>query len=238
GSTGAATWALAQTGTGLSASTTITGVSTVLNSKTLADLPGILANQVIPTGIKAGAMYWNFAHTEGGYTEDTGMGMMGLGAAWSFNPSLNYTTAINNAQLAQTGAVDVTGVVYPEIVAPHTSPMNLFAGRLLEGMPSEFTSWNVNSDGTWSAATNWKGTAPSVVGSGALFGSVISAPHQVTLGSAATVSRLTFSSASAYTIGGSSTLTFDTATGSPSINVILGSHSISAPVTLAKNTTI
>src|SRR5437764_688450 len=63
---GAGVWALALTGNGLSSGTTISGPSTVLNGMTLANLPGLLTSQIVPSGATAGSVYYNFAHSGSG----------------------------------------------------------------------------------------------------------------------------------------------------------------------------
>ena len=55
---------------------------------------------------------------------------------------------------------------------------------------------------------------------------------------AKSVGTLNFSSPQSYTIAGTATLTLDVTTGTAAIGVTAGSHTISAPVVLADNTTI
>ena len=95
--------------------------------------------------------------------------------------------------------------------------------------------WNVDADGNWSQASNWTGGVPNAVGAGAIFGSVITAPRTVTLDAPIRVGRIDFANANSYTIAGSNTLTLDATSGQTQLNVTSGSHTISAPVTLADN---
>jgi hypothetical protein len=133
GSLGEAVWALAQTGNGLSASTVLSGPSTVLNNKTLADLPALLAGQIEPSGLKAGTFYWDFDHTDGGYTEDTSMGILGLAAANAINPALNYGSLITTGQSALASSIDNSGNTYLDVT--HSAPvLNVYGGRALGAM--------------------------------------------------------------------------------------------------------
>jgi len=133
-SLGAAVWALAQTGNGLD-STMLTGPSAIFNNQTLADLPAILLNQIMPAGPGAGSFYYNFGHLDGGYTEDTAMGLMGLIAANQANPSLNLSSTILTSQLTLTDAIDSNGQTYMDVF--QSSPdYHIFAGRALEGLQS------------------------------------------------------------------------------------------------------
>ena len=72
----------------------------------------------------------------------------------------------------------------------------------------------------------------------AVFGSIITAPRTVTVDVPVTVGRIDFDNANAYTIAGSNTVTLDATSGDAQINVTSGSHTISAPLTLADNTVI
>src|SRR5439155_3297514 len=85
---------------------------------------------------------------------------------------------------------------------------------------------------------NWWGGTPFGAGEGARFGSAITAAKTVTLDAVQTVGTLIFDNANRYTLGGTSTLTIDTVSGSGSISVLQGSHTIAAPLTLAKNTNV
>jgi hypothetical protein len=129
-SLGAAVWALAQTGNGLSASTSLSGT---FNGLTLADLPSLLMSEMMPAGPGAHSAYYDFAHTDGGYTEDTAMALMGLEAALNANPGLGYGSSILAGQLALTDAIDSSGNTSLDVFG--TNPqMSLFAGRSLEAL--------------------------------------------------------------------------------------------------------
>jgi hypothetical protein len=72
----------------------------------------------------------------------------------------------------------------------------------------------------------------------AVFGSKITAPRTVTVDRPVTVGRIDFDSAHAYAVAGSDAITLNSSSFSEQINVTSGNHTISAPVSLADNTTI
>jgi hypothetical protein len=98
-------------------------------------------------------------------------------------------------------------------------------------------SWKNDADGNYSDPNNWIGPVPNGAGATANFGGVITIPRTVTVDSPQTVGTINFNSSVAYALAGSSTLTIDSSTAG-AINVLNGSHTISAPVVLAKNTTV
>jgi hypothetical protein len=95
--------------------------------------------------------------------------------------------------------------------------------------------WKVDADGNWTNAANWTGAVPNAVDAVATFGSAITAARTVTLDAPQTAGTILFNNNSAYTIGGSSTLTLDTSSGNTAISVSLGSHTISAPISANDN---
>ncbi len=103
----------------------------------------------------------------------------------------------------------------------------------------DYASWNVNAAGTWTTATNWSpNTAPNN-GTVANFGPAITSPKTVTVDAPHSVSTLRFESANRYTIAGSGMLTLAFGYGDGAqIDVAAGSHTISAPLTLATNTKV
>lgn len=97
--------------------------------------------------------------------------------------------------------------------------------------------WNTDGDGAWSGATNWSGAVPNAINAATYFGPNITAPRAVTVDGAKTVGAINFDSPVSYTLGGS-TLTLDVAGDvgiQAAINVVDGSHVISAPIVLNKN---
>jgi autotransporter-associated beta strand protein len=100
------------------------------------------------------------------------------------------------------------------------------------------SAWNVDASGRWASVSNWTEGDPNHAGATAVFGSKITAPRSVTVDEPITVGRIDFDNAHAYTIDGESQLTLDATSGAAQINVASGSHTISAPVSLADNTVI
>ena len=97
--------------------------------------------------------------------------------------------------------------------------------------------WNVDAAGTWTTAANWTPSEPNGAGDTATFGSVITAPRTVTLNADRTIGNVVFDNANAYTIApaAAQTLTIGDGSGSRQLQVVTGSHAISAPVVLASN---
>ena len=99
-------------------------------------------------------------------------------------------------------------------------------------------TWNVDANGNWTVPANWTTGVPNSVGADAILGAVITAPRTLTVNAAVTVGRLDFDNTNAYTVAGTNTLTFDEENGEAAINVLRGSHTISAPVTFADDALI
>jgi sugar lactone lactonase YvrE len=98
--------------------------------------------------------------------------------------------------------------------------------------------WNIDADGDWSAAENWAGAIPNSTTGHAAFGSVITSPRVVTVNTPIFVAGINFDSSKSYTIAGSDPLTLEAHNARARINVVSGSHSIAAPLTLAGDTAI
>ncbi|RYD22415.1 MAG: hypothetical protein EOP88_08145, partial [Verrucomicrobiaceae bacterium] len=96
--------------------------------------------------------------------------------------------------------------------------------------PSE---WNVDANGVWSAAGNWVNGIPNAIGVTAKFGTIITAPRAVNLDSARTVGAIQFNNTNSYSITGASLLTLNATTGNAGIEVLSGSHTIFAPLSLS-----
>jgi hypothetical protein len=105
-------------------------------------------------------------------------------------------------------------------------------------MLPQSSAWNVDASGNWSSVANWTDSDPNHAGATAVLGSKITAPRTVTIDAPTAVGRIDFANANAYTIDGENALTLDAATGDAQINVTSGSHTISAPVSLADNAVI
>jgi hypothetical protein len=111
----------------------------------------------------------------------------------------------------------------------------LYTSAVSQPVPS---AWNVDAGGNWSSITNWTLGNPNIAGATAVFGNKITAPRTVTVNSPVTLGRIDFNSAHAYTVAGDGALTLNATRGDAQINVIIGSHTISAPLSLADNTLI
>jgi hypothetical protein len=99
-------------------------------------------------------------------------------------------------------------------------------------------TWNVDASGNWSLASNWSGGVPNAVGAKAVFGGAITLNRTITVDTPITVGQIDFSDANFYTLAGPNSLTLDATSGEAQLNVLSGSHAISAPLTLADNTVI
>jgi len=98
--------------------------------------------------------------------------------------------------------------------------------------------WNLDGDGDWSEAANWLGGAPNSMGAVANFTSVITADRTVNVDAPQTIGAINFDNEHRYTLAGPGQLTLDGPAGSLAINVVSGSHDITAPLALANDTTI
>jgi T5SS/PEP-CTERM-associated repeat protein len=98
------------------------------------------------------------------------------------------------------------------------------------------TAWNEDRSGNWASVANWTDGEANHAGVTAVLGGKITAPRTITVDEPITVRRIDFENANAYTIDGDEMLTLDATSGAAQINVTSGSHTISAPVSLADNT--
>ncbi|MCJ7691901.1 MAG: hypothetical protein MUO22_00605 [Sedimentisphaerales bacterium] len=150
-----ATWALAETGPLDSTLVDQDGTGRPYwNLKTLADLPGLLAGHqivVIPEGIFnewAGSFYWDFGHTDGGFTEDASFAVLGLEAAQIANPSFDYEEEIFTAKQVLFDSIDLNnGTVYESIwVHEEPTAYYFYAGELLTAMGELIIDGDINTD--------------------------------------------------------------------------------------------
>jgi autotransporter-associated beta strand protein len=107
------------------------------------------------------------------------------------------------------------------------------------------SQWALSTGGTWGISGNWTNGIPGNSGDTATFASApgLTSSDTVTLDGNRTVGHVVFNNGSfSYTIaqGSGGTLTIDntSGTGSPSITVNAGSHTISAPLALAAGSTV
>jgi autotransporter-associated beta strand protein len=92
--------------------------------------------------------------------------------------------------------------------------------------------WTADSDGLWSQGPNWQnGTAPTAIGTAALFANVLSEARTVTVDTPATLGGLIFDATNRYTVSGGEVLTLS---GSAlQMTLLRGSHEVSAPLAVA-----
>jgi hypothetical protein len=145
-------------------------------------------------------------------------------------------------------------VSYASIVDPDPDPNNqmvptswelfvnkssdsTFAGYFdnVQALSSPTSTWKTNSDGNWSDAGQWVGlptAVPNGVDSIAVFGLPISLQRTVTVDQPVTLGTLYFNNPNGYVLAGSNALTLDRTSGRALINVVSGSHSVSAPLVM------
>jgi hypothetical protein len=105
---------------------------------------------------------------------------------------------------------------------------------LIPGGGGVSATWT--GSGNWGVGTNWSGgTAPNAAGDTATFGT---GGTPVNVEAAHSVGTMNFNSATGYTLSGAGIITLATTSGSAAVNVSAGTHTISAPVTLANNTAV
>jgi hypothetical protein len=97
--------------------------------------------------------------------------------------------------------------------------------------------WTADADGNWGESMNWTNGVPNAIAVGADFGASITAPRTVTLDSPQTAGQINFNSAARYTLAGA-TLTLDNSLNPAAIQVVSGSHTISAPIAAPKGLTL
>jgi autotransporter-associated beta strand protein len=100
-------------------------------------------------------------------------------------------------------------------------------------------TWAAATGGTWSDGTRWTaGAAPNLTDAIANLAGSITQSSTVTVASPVTVGQIFFSNSNSYTVAGAAALTMQASSGSASLQVLLGSHAIAAPLVLATPTTI
>lgn len=97
--------------------------------------------------------------------------------------------------------------------------------------PKIIAQWNVNAGGNWSDNPNWALGVPDGVELSANFLGAITSAKTVTVDHDFTLGQMKFDNTHSYTIAGSGRLKFETIVGPSQINVLNGSHTISAPMT-------
>jgi hypothetical protein len=141
---GAATWALATTGTLDDTPVSSLGGAPVWEGVLLRDLPSVLLSHQVPEGEPfGGSFYYRFDHTAGrfqgavsGYTEDAIYGALGLVAVASAGenaPDESMEQAIRAVHTALLDGVDAEGRVY-EHLSHDGESYHAFAGEMLQGL--------------------------------------------------------------------------------------------------------
>lgn len=114
-----------------------------------------------------------------------------------------------------------------------SAPSEAWAARIPEP-----PKWNSNANGAWSDPAHWPTGVPNRVGASAVFENTITAPRNITADVPITVGYLGINNINSYTISGNHPITLDTVSGHVNLHVTRGSHSISAPLTLADDAII
>jgi hypothetical protein len=105
--------------------------------------------------------------------------------------------------------------------------------------PQITSQWTSSGGGAWSDDTKWSLGSPNGADVPANFLSSITSPSTITVDSPFTVGSIKFDNVNRYTIAGPGTLTLQAfSTGTAAIQVVSGSHTISAPLNLLSNTVI
>jgi probable HAF family extracellular repeat protein len=141
--------------------------------------------------------------------------------------------ALNGWQLLTASAISRDGGT---IVGTGISPNATREAWVAKIPIPTINSWNLDANGNWFVASSWTSGVPNGVGKEALLGSSITQPRTLTLNLPVTLGRLDFDNTHSYTIAGTRALTLEATTGAAKVNVVSGSHTISAPLTLADNT--
>ncbi len=188
-------------------------------------------------------------NSSGVYLQTIGAGQLSFPNDVAFDPQGNLWVASTSGD----ALVEFnSGGTYLGQMALSYSPMSLAFGpsgtlwvvdqndnHLLEYSPvSSPSAWNVDASGKWSAAGNWISGLPNGVNASVLFGALITAPRTVTVDMAVTAGTLTFNSVAKYTLAGPQTITLQSSAGDAALNVVYGTHEISANLVLAANTDV
>ena len=102
------------------------------------------------------------------------------------------------------------------------------------------TNWVTAGSGSFASPSNWSNGVPTGSGATTNFTASLSGPATVTLDGNRTLGGMSFDSANPYTIaqGGSGTLYLDNGTDVVAVNILSGSHVITAPVGLASDLSV
>jgi autotransporter-associated beta strand protein len=128
------------------------------------------------------------------------------------------------------------------ILAAFVFVLQLLAGIASATYGNSSAAWKLSTGGTWNDPSSWDAAIPTVPNSTdavASFLDNLTADGIVTLDGDKIVGSLDFDNPAAnYTIAGPGSITLQASSGNPLINVLAGTHTISAQVNLTANTDI
>jgi fibronectin-binding autotransporter adhesin len=107
---------------------------------------------------------------------------------------------------------------------------------LLTVADATITEWNAGAaDGKWTTPANWTAGAPNAPGAVAKFGPLPMTPSTIAVDGGKTVGGILFDNGNSYTItgGATDTITMSNGVAAATITVMIGNHTISAPMVLA-----
>jgi hypothetical protein len=171
-----------------------------------------------------GSISLNYA----GYT-----GALEIGANITKAASRNWDgqiddVAVFNQALSPSDVSTVMGGSF----APYISPLT----------PPTSTSWNTNTFGLWTNASNWTPITQPSKGTIAIFGNATTKPTTVVADTAVTTAGIQFNHTQPYAIAGNGSITIDTNSGNGSISVLNAGASVTdelqLPINLAKDTNV
>jgi autotransporter-associated beta strand protein len=154
----------------------------------------------------------------------------GAGNSFTADFQINNASISNGPQLVNQpiSALQFVGLTYDNTAASQVTYDNFLLVQ--SAAPTGPNQWNVDGGGTFATGTNWTQGTPAS-GSTVLFGDVLTAPNSpatVTIVAPATLGEVQFSNgAASYNLAGPSTLTLN---GTARVNVLAGSHEISAVI--------
>ncbi len=154
-----------------------------------------------------------------------------------------YSTAGTYQLIQFAGGVQGTGASALSVLNPAPGKAYAFSTvgnnvQLLISTLGVSAQWNVDAGGSWNTASNWTGGVPNGGGDTASFTTALTANRNITLDGNKTIGGATFNSAvGSYSIssGSGGTLTLGNGTNNALVFVLAGSHSVTAPVTLASS---
>lgn len=168
-------------------------------------------------------------------------------------PSLSFTTnggiftytnvpvVVLDVPNPGTGSGDVPGILGTNLFTDRDLVLNGDVNNPWLGISAQLTpQWNADSNGNWGDDSKWIMGVPDadVQDAPANFLSAITAPRTITVDRNYTAGSITFNNANSYTLAGPGTLTLSNSSGIATIEVVTGSHTISAPMSFQNGTEI